>query len=236
MLWTFGAGRSSAGVKGTDLHGNGLLNSPRSSYLQFVFFILGPEFDSDTLEPPQTPSPPPNFIPTCWPVFKCQSTQHRLASVHNDLRKLRAKGLVEKLPNHPAIVSAHRAIPFAWCSSNSSNAFIHHSALACFKVHSHTEAMCGRYQATTPEEEIAPQFNLPHRDHPRSGSIIEGATSGVPFPAEGAGAAVRQVRHLARRTKMSIPLHHDPMRQSSGRINHLCCSQCRQRQLIRKCR
>src|SRR5271167_4725629 len=41
MLWTFGEGRSSAGVKGTDLHGNGLLNSPRSSYLQFVSFILG---------------------------------------------------------------------------------------------------------------------------------------------------------------------------------------------------
>ena len=41
MLWTFGEGRSSAAVKGTDLHGNGLLNSPRSSYLQFVFFILG---------------------------------------------------------------------------------------------------------------------------------------------------------------------------------------------------
>jgi hypothetical protein len=41
MLWTFGEGRSSAGVKGTDLHGNGLLNSPRSSYLQSVFFILG---------------------------------------------------------------------------------------------------------------------------------------------------------------------------------------------------
>ena len=41
MLWTFGEGRSSAGAKGTDLHGNGLLNSPRSSYLQFVSFILG---------------------------------------------------------------------------------------------------------------------------------------------------------------------------------------------------
>ena len=41
MLWTFGERRSSAGVKGTDLHGNGLLNSPRSSYLQSVFFILG---------------------------------------------------------------------------------------------------------------------------------------------------------------------------------------------------
>ena len=41
MLWTFGEGRSNAGVKGTDLHGNGLLNSPRSSYLQFVSFILG---------------------------------------------------------------------------------------------------------------------------------------------------------------------------------------------------
>src|SRR3979490_3414592 len=41
MLWTFGEGRSNAEVKGTDLHGNGLLNSPRSSYLQFVSFILG---------------------------------------------------------------------------------------------------------------------------------------------------------------------------------------------------
>src|SRR5271157_2072925 len=41
MLWTFGEGRSSAGVKGTDLHGKGLLNLPRSSYLQFVSFILG---------------------------------------------------------------------------------------------------------------------------------------------------------------------------------------------------
>src|SRR5260221_7572605 len=41
MLWTFGEGRSSAAVNGTDLHGNGLLNLPRSSYLQSVFFILG---------------------------------------------------------------------------------------------------------------------------------------------------------------------------------------------------
>ena len=41
MLWTFGERRSSAGVKGIDRHGNGLLNSPRSSYLQSVFFILG---------------------------------------------------------------------------------------------------------------------------------------------------------------------------------------------------
>jgi hypothetical protein len=41
MLWTFGEGRSSAAVKGTDLHGDGLLSSPRSSYLQFVSFILG---------------------------------------------------------------------------------------------------------------------------------------------------------------------------------------------------
>src|ERR1700687_3060244 len=41
MLWTFGEGRSSAGVKGTDLHGKELLTSPRSSYLQFVSFILG---------------------------------------------------------------------------------------------------------------------------------------------------------------------------------------------------
>src|SRR3974377_648671 len=41
MLWTFGEGRSSAAVKGTALHGNGLLNSPRSSYLQFVSSILG---------------------------------------------------------------------------------------------------------------------------------------------------------------------------------------------------
>src|SRR3974390_94222 len=41
MLWTFGEGRSSAAVKGTDLHGNGLLNSPRNSYLQFVSSILG---------------------------------------------------------------------------------------------------------------------------------------------------------------------------------------------------
>src|SRR4029077_14521787 len=41
MLWTFGEGRSSAAVNGTDLHGNGLLNLLRSSYLQSVFFILG---------------------------------------------------------------------------------------------------------------------------------------------------------------------------------------------------
>ena len=36
-----GEGRSSAAVNGTDLHGNGLLNLLRSSYLQSVFFILG---------------------------------------------------------------------------------------------------------------------------------------------------------------------------------------------------
>src|SRR6516225_4775064 len=41
MLWTFGAGRSNAGVNGTVLHGRGLLNLPRSSYLQSVSFILG---------------------------------------------------------------------------------------------------------------------------------------------------------------------------------------------------
>src|SRR5258705_13321009 len=41
MLWPFGKGRSSAGVKGTDRHGHGLLNSQRSSYLQFVSFIPG---------------------------------------------------------------------------------------------------------------------------------------------------------------------------------------------------
>src|SRR5258708_17294828 len=41
MLWTFGEGRSSAAVNGTDLHGNGLLNLLRSSYLQSVSFILG---------------------------------------------------------------------------------------------------------------------------------------------------------------------------------------------------
>ena len=41
MLWTFGAGRSNAAVNGTVLHGRGSLNLPRSSYHQFVSFILG---------------------------------------------------------------------------------------------------------------------------------------------------------------------------------------------------
>lgn len=41
MLWTFGAGRSNAGVNGTVLHGRESLNLPRSSYLQSVSFILG---------------------------------------------------------------------------------------------------------------------------------------------------------------------------------------------------
>src|SRR6266436_5629731 len=41
MLWTFGAGRSNAGVNGTVLHGRGSLNLPRSSYPQSVSFILG---------------------------------------------------------------------------------------------------------------------------------------------------------------------------------------------------
>jgi hypothetical protein len=41
MLWIFGEGRSSAGVNGTDRHGNGLLNLLWSSYLQSVSFTLG---------------------------------------------------------------------------------------------------------------------------------------------------------------------------------------------------
>src|SRR5215469_6640787 len=41
MLWTFGEGRSNAGVNGTVLHGRESLNLPRSSYLQSVSFILG---------------------------------------------------------------------------------------------------------------------------------------------------------------------------------------------------
>src|SRR5258708_794340 len=41
MLWTFGEGRSSAAVNGTDRHGNGLLNLLWSSYLQSVSFTLG---------------------------------------------------------------------------------------------------------------------------------------------------------------------------------------------------
>src|ERR1700704_2256831 len=41
MLWPFGKGRSSAGVKETDRHGHGLLNLQRSSYLYPVSFIPG---------------------------------------------------------------------------------------------------------------------------------------------------------------------------------------------------
>src|SRR6202011_2619545 len=41
MLWTFGAERSSDGVKGTDRHGNGSLNLQPSSYLYPVSFIPG---------------------------------------------------------------------------------------------------------------------------------------------------------------------------------------------------
>src|ERR1700737_640560 len=41
MLWPFGKGRSSAGVKETDRHGHGLLNLQRSSYLHPVSFIPG---------------------------------------------------------------------------------------------------------------------------------------------------------------------------------------------------
>src|ERR1700732_4315753 len=41
MLWTFGAERSSDGVKGTDRHGNGSLNLQWSSYLYPVSFIPG---------------------------------------------------------------------------------------------------------------------------------------------------------------------------------------------------
>src|SRR6266446_8913882 len=41
MLWISGEGRSSAGVNGTDRHGNGLLNLLRSSYLQSVSFTIG---------------------------------------------------------------------------------------------------------------------------------------------------------------------------------------------------
>jgi hypothetical protein len=41
MLRTFGAERSSAGVKGIDRHGNGWLNLQRSSYLYPISFIPG---------------------------------------------------------------------------------------------------------------------------------------------------------------------------------------------------
>ena len=41
MLRTFGAERSSAGVKGTDRHGNGWLNLQRSSHLYPISFIPG---------------------------------------------------------------------------------------------------------------------------------------------------------------------------------------------------
>src|SRR5260370_42166747 len=41
MLWPFGKGRSSAGVKETDRHGHGLLNLQWSSYLYPVSFIPG---------------------------------------------------------------------------------------------------------------------------------------------------------------------------------------------------
>jgi hypothetical protein len=41
MLWPFGKGRSSAGVKETDRPGRGLLNLQRSSYLHPVSFIPG---------------------------------------------------------------------------------------------------------------------------------------------------------------------------------------------------
>lgn len=47
---------------------------------------------------PATLLPPPSFIPMLWALRKGRPTQYRLASLRYDLRKLRAKGLVEKLP------------------------------------------------------------------------------------------------------------------------------------------
>src|SRR6266481_2752839 len=63
------------------------------------------------------------LYPYVLAALQISATQYTLASLRYDLRKLRAKDLVEKLPNRAAINSVHRAIPFALYSSNSSNPF-----------------------------------------------------------------------------------------------------------------
>ena len=49
--------------------------------------------------PAVTPSPPRNFIHEVLAVLGCPAERYTLASLRYDLAKLRAKGLVAKLPN-----------------------------------------------------------------------------------------------------------------------------------------
>ena len=57
---------------------------------------------------------------------------YRLSSLRYELSKLRAKGLIEKLPGSRRYRSSLRAIASAWSSSNSSTGSMHHSQPASF--------------------------------------------------------------------------------------------------------
>jgi hypothetical protein len=54
----------------------------------------------------------------------CTLSEYRLSSLRYDLSKLRAKGLVEKIPARAAIDCYRRATPSAWCSLNFLNVFM----------------------------------------------------------------------------------------------------------------
>jgi hypothetical protein len=67
------------------------------------------------------------LYPLVLATLQMPAAQYSLASLRYDLRKLRAKDLVEKLPKSRRYRLRPQAIPFAWSSSNSSNAFTHRS-------------------------------------------------------------------------------------------------------------
>jgi hypothetical protein len=48
-------------------------------------------------------------------ALETSAKNYSLASLRYDLSKLRAKGLVEKIPKSADIVCCRKDIPFAWC-------------------------------------------------------------------------------------------------------------------------
>jgi len=57
--------------------------------------------------PRKAPSPPQNCIPQTAEALDCSTADYRLSALRYDLSKLRAKGLVEKIPHS----RRHRLVP-----------------------------------------------------------------------------------------------------------------------------
>jgi hypothetical protein len=81
-----------------------------------------------------TPSLPPNFIPRSWLLCKCQPTNTVWLPFATIYANWEPSTRSKNSPNCVAIGSARRATPFAWCFSNSSNAFIRRWLPAYFNL------------------------------------------------------------------------------------------------------